>query len=40
MATLKKIRDSAFDYRAEHLHAHLEVYQALDPKGRDNIDAN
>lgn len=41
MAALKKIRSSAFDYRAEHLHSHLEMYQALNPpQGSDNSVAN
>ncbi|KAI2503673.1 hypothetical protein MHU86_10797 [Fragilaria crotonensis] len=40
MATLKKIRNAAFDYRAVHLHSTLEKYQAMDPKGSAAIAAN
>lgn len=40
LSILKKIRNSAFDYRAEHLHSNLAMYQALDPQGNDNIAAN
>ncbi|KAI2498235.1 hypothetical protein MHU86_16262 [Fragilaria crotonensis] len=32
IAVLKKIRNSAFDYRAEHLHSNLAMYQALEPQ--------
>jgi hypothetical protein len=40
MATLKKVRNSAFDYRATHLHSNLEMYQSLPITGRDNAAAN
>ncbi|KAI2493431.1 hypothetical protein MHU86_21130 [Fragilaria crotonensis] len=40
IAVLKKIRNSAFDYRAEHLHSNLAMYQALEPQGNANITAN
>jgi hypothetical protein len=39
LASLKKIRISAYDYRAMHLHSTLAVYQELDLQGADNTAA-